>query len=597
MTGGLANDERCASTLRLCSKLGTTAHTANDSVLAVTWRRERGEFPHSGTLTKDKHGGCLLWVGQVLSDAGDASLQSIERQLASSEPLADVTDLNGPFVAAAIPAGTRKIVICNDRFGHYPLYHYQVGELNVVATHIELILQWMYEPTIDQDALNLYMRAGELLDGSTMIDGVRFIGGGSRICAGERCVNIDRWWQMRLVPRATISITEAAEGCGTLLRRAVHRMCAANERIGVPLSGGLDSRFLLGLCPDPSRVPSFTMGLSGCRDVRYAEQFAALVRSPHQTFIWEPGFFPPLWSEGVAATAGAFGIGDMFMLPYAARFAAGCDVTLNGLAGDAMLGGNFVKLKWLRADSIEALGRSTWAWRVSESANSRADQLLDGRAGRDLAVATWMSSLASDQSNSPSTRLVEWLFSNRVFRFTNCGTSLLRRHVESHAPFFDNEFVEWMSILPLSYRYKHRLYLKCILGACPAGAAVPWQRSRIKPAWGLIANLTSLAIQRAIGVVDRRVGTSFLSDAKVADPGSWLRSGPWAECARHILLSEACLDRGVFRADAVRSIMESHAFGRDETRTISRLVSIELFARQLKASSAQQRTGPPDVAG
>ena len=68
----------------------------------------------------------------------------------------------------------------------------------------------------------------------------------------------------------------AAEEAGRLFRRWVARQTAGNDRIGVPLSGGLDSRICLaGVPADRARdVTSFTWGDRGCLDRIFARQTA-----------------------------------------------------------------------------------------------------------------------------------------------------------------------------------------------------------------------------------------------------------------------------------------------------------------------------------
>lgn len=577
----LSDDARCDSTLAWSARFGSTAQFSSRRVFAAIWRRHQGEFANSGTLSTGSDGTHALWIGQILPELGSSPADVIDPIRVHAMTPARLSHINGAFIAAGIASDGRTVRICNDRFGHYPLFQYEDDEIVAISTSVEAVLPWMRRRELDHHSVELFMRAGELLDDATLLRGVRFVPGGTILTLSDGVIASERYWRMRLEPDATVSMVDAAEECGRLLRRAVTRACAANSSVGVPLSGGLDSRFLLGLCPDPTSVPSFTMGLPGCRDLRFAREFAERIGSPHAAFHWQPELFPPLWSEGVAATAGCFGVGDMFMLPYAQIFAQHCDVTLNGLAGDALLGGNFVKLKWLRSRSLNEIGRSTWSWRVTEPTDLTVDRLLTHVTGREAAISRWTSSISGACSDSPALKLVEWLCCNRVFRFTNCGTSLLRRHVESHSPFFDNDVIDFLSKVPLAYRYKHRLYIECLCRACPVAASVAWQRTHIAPSRGFAASCIAMVGHKLAGAVDRFFGSDLLGDMKVADPAAWLRSGPWAEPAKVVLLNEQCLDRGLFRPEAVRTILGAHQAGRDESRIISRLLAVELFSRQI----------------
>lgn len=550
----------------------------NASITA--WRRASGEFPHAGRLHEGADGGVVAWLGQAVDDQGDASL-SVIQSLASGTLTDDAAArVNGCMLAAAMTSNGQSIEVIQGRFAHTQAFWAVTTDGGILTTDLDLLVSDLGGCPIDPSSLDLWLRTGEFFDDQTMLAGVRFLEGGTRLRLRGGRVDVARYWRYRLCPDETIPTARAAVDTGDLLRRAVSRIARANSRIGVPLSGGLDSRYLLGLCPDPSRVPSFTMGLAGCRDLRFAERFARRVGSPHRSFVWEPELFPPLWDEGVAATAGCVGVGDMYMLPYAERMAQACDVTLNGLAGDALLGGNFVKLAWLKEPSVARMADLTWAWRVPESASAWADQLSTS-PDNGAARSAWLRSLEGYADGPPGQRTYEWLTVNRVFRYTNCGTALLRRHVESQSPFFDNDVMDYLARVPLILRYKHRLYLRSMRRACPDAAAVAWQRTGVPPAWGFAATAAAMLAHKLAGLADRRLGTGLLADMKVADPAGWFRHGAWGKAARALLISERCLDRGLLKSDAVRAVVRSHEEGRDESRMLARLITIETLARRL----------------
>jgi asparagine synthetase B (glutamine-hydrolysing) len=578
----LASDVRVQDCLTWCRDFGCVDHILNPDILGVTWRREKGEFPHSGTISSSSSHRSLLWLGQVLDDSGDISSSVIQRELVAKSPFENPCQLNGAFIGISIDYETSEITVCNDRYGHYGIYYYEDENFRVLSTRMELIFPWMSSRAINQESLNFFIRSGEMVDDMTLVSGIRFLHGGIVSRFSREASESRRWWSMHSEIDDSIDFNSAAKECGHRLKTAVQRIALANPSIGVPLSGGLDSRFLLAMCPEPNRVPSFTMGLKGCRDVRFAEEFAEKIKSPHDTFIWQPELFPPLWNDGVATTGGAFGITEMHMLPYAEKFSEKCGVTLNGLAGDALLGGNFIKRKWMRTRSTHELAEMTWNWRSGEPLNDTVDLLLRKNGDRTAAINIWKTSLYNQAGHSPYTCLFDWLVRNRVFRFTNCGTSLLRRHVESHAPFFDNDFFEFLSRIPFSYRYKHRLYLHTLNQTSYLAASVPWQRTGIRPSRGYLLQLMALLINKFAGVSNKKFHTSFLSDMRVSDVQRWLSHGLWKEKAYGILMSDQTADRGWFSRDVIRDILSLHDQGNDQSSLLGRAITVELLCRQLE---------------
>jgi len=356
--------------------------------------------------------------------------------------------------------------------------------------------------------------------------------------------------------------------------------------LGVTLSGGLDSRLILALCSHPEEVPSFTWGLPGCRDIACATRFARLVRSPHLVRHWEPSAFPPLWGRGVDLTAGSFGVEGMHMLPFVPLLASACDVVLNGLAGDGLLGGNFLKYSWLRERSAARLGRASWRWRVSPEQDDCVNRLMDRGPGASSAAERWAASVGAMPGARPVERLQDWLYENRIFRYTNSGTMLLRSGVESHAPFFDRDFLDAVVRVRQEHKLKHRLYLEVLRRAAPRAASVTWQRTNIAPGWGFWPNLTAMVLQRVATMAGRRLGVNPFPRLAVSDPAGWLR-GPWRPFVEDLVLRGRAPDHGLWNTAAARELLADHDRGRDRTRQIGGLVATELFVRSVFEGSKE----------
>jgi asparagine synthase (glutamine-hydrolysing) len=542
--------------------------------LIGVWRRERGEFPRSGTLLPARDG-VLAWLGQTVGDAGDTSPASIGLVGGGADD-AGLAGLNGPWAAAI--AGDFGAAVVTDRYRHYPVYVHRDGPTLVAGTDIRAVAACIREPEVDRESLGLLLRSGELIDRMTMVRGVELLPPATVLEVRNGRATERRYWLLRHNAHAGASFGKLVGEIGDALKASVRRIETASPSLGITLSGGLDSRFILGLCGNPSRVPSFTWGEPGCRDIECAKAFAKRVGSPHTVRHWEPEAFPPVWGEGAELTAGSFGVESMYMMPFVGLLQGHADVILNGLAGDAFLGGNFLKLSWMKETDTRRLAEASWRWRVSEEQEAVADSLLGKgvEAGREA----WIGSIAAEGGGRPVDRLNDWLYENRVFRNTNSGTMLLRRGVESHAPFFDNDVADLLLRTPHEFKFKHRLYLAVMKRACPAAAAVTWQRTGIPPSWGFAANTGAMAFHRVARAAGKKVGIDPFPKLAVADTAAWFR-GPWRSAAAAILLDERTLSRGLVEPDAVRKLLQEHHAGANRTRQLGVLIAVELFCRRV----------------
>jgi asparagine synthase (glutamine-hydrolysing) len=558
---------------RLQSYLGTHGALA-------AWRRDYGEFPSNGKLYESASGIQVAWVGQCLEDHGDSSLETI-RLLQSPYTLMDenLARLNGPFAAAVLSEEEPSLKIITDKHCHYPLYRWRNELVEIISTDLRCLLPWIPSPRIDPVALDFFLRVGELVDRRTLLKDVEFIAPASHIAMDMEKSTECRYWQMKHCSDNAVVTPQLAKELGSRLHHAVQRVESTNARLGVPLSGGLDSRFLLGLCAKPDSVPSFTWGYRDCRDVRYATDFSKKIGSPHHVRYWQENVLPELWQEAVDRTAGCFIVRDMYVFPYAPLLAQHCEVILNGLAGDVFLGGNFVKRDWINEKSLDGLARTSWRWRVNESEDILVDSLMgspkDSRIGQEL----WRQSILSGESASPCARLNDWLYENRIFRFTNNGTVLLRSQVESHSPFFDRDFLDLLLKVPFELKLKHRLYLDVLKSACPKATGIRWQRTGIPPKWGFTASLSSMAIHKMMTLAGHKIGIDPFPQRKVADPAAWLR-GAWRAPAESLILNDRFLSRGLVNPDRVNDIWQDHQNGSDNSKLLSALITVELLCRQ-----------------
>lgn len=569
------DERRWMAARRVALGLGTIAHEARlPGASVLVWRRNRGEFCRSGSVSATSAGWSVAWVGQAVDDAGDASERAAELIGAATLDDAALAAINGPFAAVALADGGRGVRVVADRHRHYPIYWHQSAGVSVASTEMACVLAMVERPMLDDRSVELFLRTGELIDDATLFRGVGMLPGASVIEASVDGLSRRRYWLLRHSESARASMDDLARRGAEAMGRAVRRMQRACPRLAVTLSGGLDSRLILGLCEGRDRVPSFTWGLPGCRDIRCAEEFARLVGSPHTVRRWDPPAFVPLWRAGVGLTAGSFGIDSMHMLPFTGLLAEHADAVLNGLAGDVVIGGNFIKLAWLRERSVRALAASSWTWRVPERVDAAVDGLVRARGAREW----WVESISREEGASPLSRLNDWLYENRVFRYTNSGTMLLREKVESHAPFFDNDALDFFLTIPHERKLKHALYLRLLPMACPEAARARWARTMVPPGWGFAPSAASMAAQRVVKALAKRAGVAVFRSAAVSDVAGWIR-GPWRADVESLLCSERSRERGVVRADGVERIWREHLSGADHTRTIGALVSLELAAR------------------
>ena len=412
---------------------------------------------------------------------------------------------------------------------------------------------------------------------------------------------IQVWWRIHFSSSIPPSQErEAAEEAGRLFRQAVARQTAGSDRIGVPLSGGLDSRICLAAVPDERRrsVTSFTWGDPGCLDRAFARATALRCGARHRDLDYRYDALIAGAARGAWITDGLAGATDFHILPFSDDLAAEADAVLNGFAGDAVLGGNF---HWRNVRGMPAVevARTTFAKRNDALPLGEIDSILHPlarNAARELPASYTAAFLAHEQADVLGT-LDAFLLDSRVRRWTNFGTQLLRSRLVSRAPFYDNDFFEHVATVPPDWRTDHRFYRQVLLHAFPDVAGVGWQTTGFPASWSpQVFRPVGSVVRRGLGLVERFSGGIIRSPFPVARLARAFR-GPLAPRLEADLFGGQGVQWQVFDRAAGERIWRELKAGADRrAKLVGVLLTLRFFLEQCRGERAPPPLDAADVA-
>ena len=201
LTGGPLDEERWRRSIdRIPANELSVDQAFSGKCAIAAWRREQGEFALSGRLTSPNPDGGkrVAWIGQCVNDAGDATPAAIECvSRLGIESAQTAADLNGAFAAAVIDDRDDTISVTIGRFAHYPVYTFRSGQVWAASTDIGCLIPWMDRPCMDMTSVNLILRAGELLDRRTLLEGVEALPGGTFLSIDGSGIRETRYWRYR----------------------------------------------------------------------------------------------------------------------------------------------------------------------------------------------------------------------------------------------------------------------------------------------------------------------------------------------------------------------------------------------------------------
>jgi asparagine synthase (glutamine-hydrolysing) len=279
------------------------------------------------------------------------------------------------------------------------------------------------------------MRLGILCEDRTWLDGVYLLNPATILTYDTETgyIHTETYWSPSEIRPVTdkIDIREYCEEWGRLFKLSVAKRIGEKERVGLTLSGGLDSRAILAAMPVPgSEINAVTLGDGGCDDVRFAAMAAKIKGAEHHFFpLKVDGWFERA-CLGIWATDGALSLSSQLGIEYLRTISNIFGVSLNGIGGGRMQGGRV----------------------VGASAHYEFDGIKDGIPGLQMIRRRMLR---------PGFRLDESFFKVRM-------------------PFFDNALYNFAMALPGDVRNKGGFYNNALLhNFYDYYKKIPWQQAGV----------------------------------------------------------------------------------------------------------------------
>ncbi len=503
--------------------------------------------------------------------------------------------LRGMFAFAIWDTRTQELFLARDRVGKKPLLYAQLRNQLVFASEFSALL---LHPDISRDlepeALDHYLSFMCVPAPLTAYRAIRKLEPGHSLTWRNGEIKIERYWQPDFSRKLKISEQEAGERAVEILREAVRVRLMSEVPLGAFLSGGIDSSAVVALMSQESSEPikTFSIGFEeqDFSELHHARRVAEHVGAEHHEFIVRPDALEvlPLLVEHYGEP-----YADSSAIPtyYVARETRKhVTVALNGDGGDESFAGyeRYAAMRLAEAyHRVPAVLRQSFleqAVTLLPTSETRRSRLRDAK--RFLKVASlprverylrWVSvfdraakqSLYSKDFNHETAGfhsaelLAPWfahangagivdasLLTDIMTYLPNdllvkVDIATMAVSLEARSPFLDHHVIEFAASLP------ERLKLR--------GLTTKYILKRM-----LKQLLPSENLQR------RKMGFGV-------PIGHWFR-GRLQNFLRETLLSEKALNRGLFKPEAIKQLVELHARSeRDYAHQLWTLLMLELW--------------------
>ena len=523
--------------------------------------------------------------------------------------------LRGMFALAIWDRRSRRLILARDRLGKKPLYYAARKDALLFGSEIKALLAWPGMPhTPDLAAIDRYLSFGYVPGPDTAFVGIRKLPPAHYLVVETRAdgslaeAQPVRYWSLPEIGRTPRQrpVEELRRELVARLEEAVRLRLIADVPLGAFLSGGVDSSAVVAMMArvGGGTVKTFSIGFSAKEydETRFARMVAQRYGTDHREFVVEPdavAVLPRLvWHYG-EPFADPSAIPTYYVAELARREVT---VALNGDGGDECFLG-YPRYKAMRyLSQLDAMPE--WSRNALQGLLGLAPRLAQrrlkipriravlgaprGQHGRRYA-ATLVSfteldkgdcygEVMQDLAQCDARDLLEPYFkeastlvdgANRADLHTYLPDDLLVKvdvasmahGLEARSPMLDHAFLEWAVGLPEQVKMAHG-----VTKALFKSAMAPY--------------LPTELLRRP------KMGFSCPID-------HWFRN-ELKELAYDTLLSRTATDRGLFRPDQVRRLLDEHCNNtRDHHPRLWALLMLELWFRTWIDPPAQASVGYP----
>ena len=503
--------------------------------------------------------------------------------------------LRGMFAFAIWDERTQELFLARDRVGKKPLLYAQLnGEFVFGSEFSALLLHPGIGRDIDFEALHYYLSFMCIPAPLTVYRAIRKLEPGHTLSLRNGEAKIERYWQPDFSRKIEISEREAGERAIEILRDAVRVRLMSEVPLGAFLSGGIDSSAVVALMSEESSGPvkTFSIGFEeqDFSELQHARRVAEHVGADHHEFIVRPDaleVLPILVEHYGEPYADSSAIPTYYVARETRKHVT---VALNGDGGDESFAGyeRYAAMrlaeKYHRLPAVLRESVVQHAIGLLPSSETRRSRIRDAK--RFLQAASlpkverylrWVSVFDADAKqdlysenfqrrteNIHAAGLLESWFARAngagivdATLLTDIMTYLpndllvkvdiatMATSLEARSPFLDHHVIEFAASLP------EKLKLR--------GLTTKYLLKRV-----LKELLPAENLKR------RKMGFGV-------PIGQWLRS-KLQPFLRETLLAEKALNRGLFKKDTVRRLVELHTCSeRDYSPQLWTLLMLELW--------------------
>jgi asparagine synthetase B (glutamine-hydrolysing) len=509
-----------------------------------------------------------------------------------------IADLDGIAACCLYDERTETAYLANDRLGFARLYYRVDGGRLLIASRAAAIAD---SDALDFAAVGQLLQVGYPLADRTLYAAVKLLPPASFATWHAGQFLIRRLWEPPAPSTAAIGVDEAAAALEQAVTRATERALDPHLRAVLPISGGLDSRLLLGIARRRSELVTLSFGHGHSRDVTFGGRLARVSGTSHRSVPLPSDYMAVLGPRAVYLTEGMAPVESAHMLCLNPALAASPSLLISGFLGGVASGAH---LNWVEpgeeAMEPQAAARALFERRYREGfSDDELKRLVRKPFLREMEGAAFDTFFNTYRRGEGAIGRAERVnFELRQRRFVVYQLTLFGATAVVRAPFADRGVVETVLGLPLEARRQQRAYRRLLIKSFPDLARVPHTATGVP----LLGPPLGLALRQRLEWC-RWKGVARLTHGLVRphDYRQYAHYGEWIRTAAQSFFADLVADHDhlgdLFDLSAAADLFQAHLDGKvDAHGRLSAFATFALFRRQLARRSTAEPERPAAIA-
>lgn len=514
----------------------------------------------------------LMWFwgnvyGYLDEDGEYVSKETVAPELSDAEYCAHlynelgsdfIAGANGSFTGTIYNRATGDVRLFTDRLGSRPMHYIVTGGTAFVSTQIQALCRLLGdELQFEPDYVTEYFSFERALGRKTPVDGIELAHPGAitDIDLSDSSTTIDVKWRPVHDPQDR-SFEEFADLFAETFESAVTERYDAEESSGVLLSGGSDSRLILGALPDGG-VTGYHINDWRNREAEMAERVADATGNKFE-FLERDG---EAYTRAVTFSSAVSNYSSWFQHGHASGFAGylrdNVDCLMTGHYSDTLFKHNYLPYRGIlipgttvevpvylqrEVETVEELVSLYLGTKFHNRKHLRAPPSylrtsgLRGILERNITADGERVSHHGVRHESPADAA---LFSE-CYPLTNTAGRLffdvMLQTAPFRDPFLDVRLVELMTRLPIRYRLRKNIINTAVANLNPTLAEIPHPKTNIALKRPFAAHYVALQVNWALDRVRENT-----KPVPYYTQGSWPN---WDELLRHHDIAMPILEEG-----------------------------------------------------